>query len=187
MLESNTATMKASREQSTLEKFGSVISILANVTVIISLIIALQTYYSQQMQERRNVTRELVSEFNSGAILQAQMAIARDLARLPTNALRNRKVKRDAMATIIRQVEATSADPIGFQQNAILIVSFFDDAQSCIDSDICSEEDMKLRLGEASIRYACLLLPYVESVRENRLYSGLGDGLIKMSEYELKC
>lgn len=179
--------MSSSGEQSTLEKIGSAISIAANATVIVSLIIALVTYFDQQKQEQRNVARELVSDFNSGPVLTAQLALGRELARLPTEGLRNRTLDRDTMATLLEQVERTSDDPIGFQQNAVLIVSYFDDAQSCVDSQICSEDEIKLRLGEASIRYACLLLPYIAAVRENRLYSGLGDGLARLADYELNC
>jgi hypothetical protein len=179
--------MKVSRAPGNIDKIGSFASIAANITVVVSLVIALLTYFNQKKQDQRDVVRALASDFNSGPVLDAQLSLAREIARLPTDALRNHVLERDTIATMLRQVEATSEDPIGFEQNAVLIVSFFDDAQACVDSESCSEDDMSRRLGDASIRYACLLLPYIAAVREYRLYSGLGDGLAKMARYDDNC
>lgn len=129
----------------------------------------------------------MVMRLNDGALLEAQRFISGEIARLPLAQLDDELVKRSTVATLVSQVAETSDNPRHFQHSVVLVVSFFDEAQACVELNSCSGQDMSFHIGEAARRYACLLLPYTFELRNSLLYDGLGDGLSRMARYEESC
>jgi hypothetical protein len=170
-----------------LDRVATVASIVANVTVAVSLVAALAGLWLQREQFRRNAAFDVISNLNSGEMLEAQRAFTLEVARLPLDVIRGQSLERNTIATLMRQLEETSPDRVVFRQNAITIASFFDDAQICVEIGTCSEQEIHDRMGESAKRYACLLIPYIREMREELLLDGLGDGLIKMAAYDENC
>ena len=165
----------------------SVISIVANVTVIGALVVALLSYFAQIEQTRRTASFDVISRLNSGEMLVVQRSLGRAVAQLQLKDLAGQVLPRDMMATLIAQLEETSADPLGFRQDVVTLVNYFDDAQICVETRTCDAEVMRGSLAETARRYACLLTPYVLDIRQEQLLDGLGDGLGRMVDYETSC
>jgi hypothetical protein len=170
-----------------LNKASTWVSIFANCTIVASLLLAYFSYLEQINQTKRSRTFEIASGLNSGEILDAQKAISRELLKLNLGSLQNVKLERDTLAALLQKLETTSGDPIEFRQNVITIVSYFDDAQICVETGTCDGAEMHQRVGPIAQRYACLFVPYILTVKTDYLLSGLGEGLQRMAAYEAHC
>ncbi|WP_156945730.1 hypothetical protein [Roseicyclus elongatus] len=170
-----------------LDKIEAFMAIGANVTVIVTLIIAVLSYREQVNQAKREAAFQFVAAFNDGALLDAQRRFGAEMARVDIRGLRDVTVPRETMATIIDQMVDTSSSPNTLQQDIISIIGYFDSAQVCIDSDTCDGAIILGNLTEIGGRYACLLLPYSDLISRDSLFDGLGDGLRRLIDYETRC
>lgn len=170
-----------------INRVSTWVSIFANCTIVASLLLAYFSYLEQINQTKRSRTFEIASGLNSGEMLDAQRAVSRELLKLDLGSLQNVKLERDMLAALLQKLESTSDDPIEFRQDVITIVSYFDDAQVCVETGTCDGAEMRQRVGPIAQRYACLFVPYIQTIKTDYLLSGLGDGLQRMATYESHC
>ncbi|KEO53451.1 hypothetical protein TP2_17830 [Thioclava pacifica DSM 10166] len=171
----------------TLQGIKVVIELLAGLTVIVSLVIGLMTYRAQQAQVRRDATFTVLSRLSEDRLLDVQRRISSELARSEIKKFKGVRVPRDTMATYIGSLAETSSDRLLFDQDIITLVSYFDDAEVCIETKTCDEKILSAHLDEVAVRYACLLLPYVFKMRDEYLLTGLGDRMSLLVNYETRC
>jgi len=170
-----------------MQKFRAFAATGADITIIVSLIIALLSYLSQIDQSKKNASFEVLSRLNTGEALSAQRRIATELARADIKQFKGLVVPRSTMAVFVGQLASTSADEKAFDQDVFTLVSYFDDAQVCVETGTCDSKILAAHLGESATRYACLLLPYVFGKRDDYLLEGLGDRMATMVDYENSC
>ena len=174
-------------ERDTLDKVEAAFAIMANLTIIVALVVAWLSYDAQVRQAKRDAAFHFVAGLNEGEILAAQRRFVSELTRIEIGNLRDMTVPRDTMATIVRQLVSTSQDPGELRQDIITIVGYFDNAQICLESGTCDEHIMLAHILDVASRYACLLIPYVNAIRDEFLIEGLGDGLQRLVDYQDRC
>jgi hypothetical protein len=174
-------------ERGPLDRVEAWFAIIANATIIFALVIAWWTYRAQIEQAKRDTSFDLVAEFHTGELLLAQRRLALEMTRTDIEVLRDVTVPRHAIEAIIRELVSTSSDPLEVRQEIVSIVGFFDLVQICVSSETCDATVAQAHLGETAGRYACLLLPYTDSIRDANLLDGLGDELRTFVSYEERC
>lgn len=172
---------------SSLERWDARVEILANLTIIGALVLAIWTYRSDQLQTRQVTSYDMLARFNSGELLAAQSNIRRTVNRLPLVLLRDVVIKRETMETMLTQLVGRGPHKEDFDQDVILLVGFYDQVQVCIQIDVCDRGVIQAHLGETSNRHACILMPYVRKLRSDFLIDGLGDGHAALTGYENRC
>jgi len=160
---------------------------VANVTVVFTLILGLTSIWYQWHQAKRVRSFEMVARLNDGILFQAQSNFLREIIQLPLGDFKDEVIDRDFMRVLFERLVETSDDPDQLAQDTIALVGYFDDVQICIESGSCNEAVMRLGLADRAVRFACLTMPYVKSIREQYLLDGLGDGLVVLSRYEQAC
>ncbi|MEP0409600.1 hypothetical protein [Roseibium sp.] len=160
---------------------------MANITVIVSLSIAVMSYLQQIQQTKRDTAVSVVTAFNSGDMLAIQRRLSIEFAKLKLGQLQGVAVKRDTIEAIVENMVATSADAAETQQDVITLVSNLDDIAVCVEAETCDRNVVEASLGETASRYACLLLPYAAGLRQELLLEGLGDSLRAFIDYEATC
>lgn len=169
------------------EDADTIISIAANLSVIIALIVAVGTYSAQMKQSKREAAFQFVSNLNSGDMLGVQRRFSLEFQKLPLGQLRGVALTRETMGTLVAQLVDQSADPDALREDIITLVSYLDDAQICIESGNCDATVIRSHMGETAKRYACILIPYVSELQKDLLLDGLGDGLQRLADYEHNC
>jgi hypothetical protein len=170
-----------------LERWDALVEILANLTIIGALALAVWTYQSDQLQNRQVASYDMLARFNSGELLSAQSNIRRTINRLPLSQLRGVVIPRKTMETMLTQLVSQESQKEDFNQDAILLTGFYDQVQVCIQIGACDEGVIRAHLGETARRHACILMPYVRRLRSDFLIDGLGDGHAVLAEYEERC
>lgn len=170
-----------------IRRVTDVTTILANVTVVVSLSIAVMSYVQQIKQTKRDAAVGMVTAFNSGDMLTIQRRIAIEFAKLKLGQLQGIPVKRDTIGSIVENMVATSPQPAETQQDIITLVGNLDDIALCVAAETCDRRVVEASLGETALRYACLLLPYTAGLEQELLLEGLGDSLRQFIDYERNC
>lgn len=170
-----------------LDRLDVVVSIIANTTVVLALVIAWWSYRAQLDQGRRDAAFEIVSGLNGGEILAAQKRFNAAFQSLPLDHFRDTTVKRDTMATLVAQLVTASGPSEELREDIVALVSYFDEMAICVETGTCDAGVVHAHAGEAAGRYACILVPYTQMIRDQYLLDGLGDGLKRMSGYEDRC
>ncbi len=170
-----------------IRRITHVTGILANITVIASLSIAVMSYLQQIKQTKRDTAVSMVTAFNSGDMLAIQRRLSIEFAKLKLGQLQGVAVKRETIGEIVENMVATSAEPAETQQDIITLVSNLDDIAVCVTAETCDRSVVEASLGETASRYACLLLPYTTGLGQELLLEGLGDSLRQFVDYETNC
>lgn len=170
-----------------MSRVTAVSTIVANVTVVVSLTIAVLSYTSQIAQTKRDAAIALASEFRSGDLLASQRRLAIELAKLGLGRFQGIAIERETIGDIVSNLVAASATPDEIRQDIITIVSYFDDVAICVNVGTCDESVIRTSLGETATRYACLLLPYTQKIAREQLLEGLGDELRSFVDYKKAC
>lgn len=170
-----------------IRRVTDVTTILANLTVVVSLSIAVMSYRQQIKQTKRDTAVSMVTAFNSGDMLAIQRRLSIEFAKLKLGQLEGVAVKRDTIGTIVLNMVVSSAEPAETQQDIITLVSNLDDIAVCVAAGTCDKNVVETSLGETASRYACLLLPYTARLGQELLLDGLGDSLRQFIDYETKC
>ncbi|MEN9061895.1 DUF4760 domain-containing protein [Ponticoccus litoralis] len=169
-----------------LNFWKSLSTIAANVTVIVSLVIAVYSYRYQIDQSKREVAMEMASGMDSGEMFAAQRNISIELTKLKLGRF-DMAIERSAIAGIVANMVEVSDDPAGMQQDIIAIISFFDEVAICVQSGLCDADVVAGTIGESATRYACLLLPYTREISKELLLDDLGSYLDDLIKYEENC
>lgn len=170
-----------------IRRVTDVTTIMQNVTVVVSLSIAVMSYLQQFQQTKRDNAISMVTAFNSGDMLAIQRRLSIEFAELKLGKLRGVELKRDTIGAIVENMVATSAEPAESQQDIITLVSNLDDIAVCVAAKTCDRNVVEASLGETASRYACLLLPYTAGLGQELLLEGLGDSLREFIDYEATC
>ncbi len=170
-----------------IRQVTEVTTILANVTVVVSLSIAVMSYLQQIKQTKRDAAVTMVTAFNSGDMLAIQRRLSIEFVKLKLGQLQGIAVKRETIGTIVGNMVATSAEPAEVQQDIITLVSNLDDIAVCVEAETCDRNVIEASLGETASRYACLLLPYTAGLSQEFLLEGFGDKLSAFVDYETTC
>jgi hypothetical protein len=170
-----------------LERWDARVEIVANLTIICALALALWTYQSDQLQSRQVASYDMLSRFNSGELLTAQTNIRQTINLLPLEQLRDVVVPRDMMETMLTQLVGQETRKEGFDQDVIMLVGFYDQVQVCVQIGACDEHVIQAHLGETAKRHACILMPYVRKLRAYFLIDDLGDSHAILAKYEANC
>lgn len=171
----------------TLKRVTDITTVLANITVVVSISIAVMTYVQQNEQAKKNAAVAMVNGFNTGDMLEIQRRLSIEFAKLNLGRFSDISIERSTISAIVENMVKTGAAPFEVQQDIITIVSYLDDIAICVQAETCDHEVIENSMGEMSSRYACLLLPYAETLREDLLLEGLGDQLRDMVRYEGTC
>jgi len=171
----------------TLKHVTDITTVLANITVVISISIAVMTYIQQNEQAKKNAAVSVVNGFNTGYMLEVQRRLSIEFAKLNLGRFSNISIERSTLSVIVGNMVETSAAPFEVQQDIITILSYLDDVAVCVQAETCDYEVIENSMGEVSSRYACILLPYAETLHEELLLEGLGDQLRDMVRYEDIC
>lgn len=170
-----------------IRRFQTTMSTLADITISVSLVVALMSYFSQIEQSRKDASFEILSRINAGELLSAQRHISAEILRSDIRQFAGIEVPRSTMAAFIDELAQTSEDQNLFDQDVFALVSHFDDTQTCIETGTCDPEIIQAHMGETVERYACLLLPYVFERRKDYLLDGLGEKMAQLAGYEARC
>lgn len=178
-------TMRVERDW--LGRVEAFFAVIANVAIVAALGVAYWSYQAQVSQSRSDAAFYIVAGLNEGKLSESQRRLASEIGRSEIGNLRNITVPRETMVTFIEQIVETSGDPREIRQDIIAIISYFDTVKICVESGTCNQEIVTSHLLEPASRYACLLIPYTDSIREDLLFDGLGDGLSALINYEKRC
>lgn len=169
------------------DKVKSAIEVFAHVTVIVSLGLGWITYLENAKQAKRDVSFGVISRLSDSELVGVQRRLSVELARAELSKFSGVAVPRSTMAHFVSSLASTSDNAATFDQDIFALISYFDDVQICVSTETCDADVMQAHVGEVAGRYACLLLPYVNSVRERYLLNDLGDGMAEFTNYSQRC
>lgn len=170
-----------------LKRVTEISTLLANITVVVSLSIAVLSYVRQNRQTKKDAAVALVNGFNTGEMLALQRRLSVEFAKLKLGRFSDIAIERSTIGVIVENLVSASATPLETQQDIITLVSYLDDIAVCVEAETCDEEVISESLGESATRYACLLVPYTDTLGEELLLDGLGGRLRVMVDYQKNC
>ena len=166
---------------------SELVSLISNVGVVITVALGVITYLDQIKQSERNAAFEFSTRLNQGDLLAVQRRLSIELSKLQLGQFEGIALQRSTIAAMIEKLATTSDDQPLFEQDVITLISYFDEAQTCIEAGTCDVDTLHDAIGEPAERYACLFLPYSSNLRKRYLLEGLGNGLARMIDYEATC
>jgi hypothetical protein len=166
---------------------ADLVSLISNVGVVVTVALGVITYLDQIKQLERNAAFEFSTRLNQGDLLSIQRRLSVELSKLQLGQFEGIALQRSTIAAMVEKLAETTKDQSLFEQDVITLISYFDEAQTCIEAGTCDPETLHKSIGEPAGRYACLFLPYTSNLRDRYLLEGLGSGLARMIEYEKTC
>jgi hypothetical protein len=170
-----------------LKRVTEISTLLANITVVVSLSIAVLSYVQQNRQIKKDAAVALITGFNTGEMLAIQRRLSVEFAKLKLGRFSDIAIERSTIGAIVDNMVTASNAPLETQQDIITLVSYLDDIAVCVQAETCDKEVVAGSLGESATRYACLLLPYTDTLGDELLLEGLGGQLRDMVDYETNC
>lgn len=166
---------------------AELVVLISNVGVVVTVALGVITYLDQIKQLERNAAFEFSTRLNQGDLLSIQRRLSIELSKLQLGQFAGVALERSTIAAMIEKLAETASDRSLFEQDVITLISYYDDAQSCVEAGTCDHDTLNKSIGESAARYACLFLPYVSNLRDRYLLEGLGSGLARMIDYEGTC
>lgn len=169
--------------QSSIESFWSPLStVVANTTIIATLIIALASYFQAQHLGRTEASLNYMNAFRSGQVQEAQNLIYQTWLPYDFSGATHGLSPKAVEALIERVIpNETTAEGIEYRLAIASIVSFFDSAMACAEQGVCDRGTLYSQIGGYGRDFFCLYRSVIADERSRGRMTSFGDGLTALS------
>lgn len=160
-----------------LAKAERLIALVANVTVVLGILIALLGLWNERSAGRISASLDYVDRFNEGAVLEARNTTYRAFLALGLDQLPADGLTAEAQSALIEALMATQERPGELELALVNITDFYDSLNACARTAVCDESILEAQVGPYGTRFFCFFRPYVLRVREESRVPRFGEGL----------
>lgn len=158
--------------------WGPLSTIMANIVIILTLILALASYYQSQKLSQVGASLSYVDRFNEGEILASRNLIYRRW--LPYDFSQSEAARSNEVINelLVRMIPANATEENVEHRLAVaVIVAYFDSAQACISQGTCGGGIIEAQIGVYARDFYCLYRPIIERDQARANMPAFGSGL----------
>lgn len=169
------------------EVWAPATSILANLIVVATVILAVATYQQQQATTAQQASLGYVERFNSGEVLDARNVIYESW--LPYDLSGVEAVSPDVVKELLHRMLSGADQEAGTRMRIAMatIVTFFDGVQACLAEAVCGAGVLTSQLGEYAVDFHCLYGGVIKEEATTRRLVTFGEGLEAFASRVRSC
>ena len=145
-----------------LDRSTKIAELISHIAVVIGLVLASLGYMSEKSAQAERFTVGYAREYNSQSMQAARNRI-RSAVRSIESTFSGYRVTNKAIATILAK-QIQKDDPPSLGADILMLVDYFNGANTCVESNICSDELFKKLHSSEATSLSCLILPAVDYI-----------------------
>ncbi|SEP63534.1 hypothetical protein SAMN05428969_0239 [Devosia sp. YR412] len=153
-------------------------TIFANTIIVLTVVLALATYYQAQGLGQVEASLGYIDTFNGGEVLEARNLVYKSW--LPYDFSGNDAgISREVIDALLDRVVPNIGTLEGLEHRlaVAVIVAFFDSAEVCIAQSACSASVLEAQVGEYGRDFYCLYQPIIDREKDRGKLVAFGAGL----------